>query len=34
MPDGVEKEMTHQDFADLIAYIRRPATPSPNEDNQ
>lgn len=34
MPDGVEKEMTHQDFADLIAYIRRPTTPSAKEDNQ
>jgi len=26
MPEGLEKETTAQDIADLIAYIRRPAT--------
>ncbi len=28
MPDGLEKDVTHQDFADLIAYIRKPVTAS------
>ena len=22
MPDGLEKDLTHQDFADLLAYLR------------
>jgi putative membrane-bound dehydrogenase-like protein len=26
MPDGVEKDLTHQDLADVIEYIRKPVT--------
>ena len=27
MPDGLEKEISHQDFADLISYIRMKDSP-------
>jgi hypothetical protein len=28
MPDGLEKELKHQDVADLIALLRSPAPPA------